>query len=241
MIGSERLLALITARGGSKRLARKNVLEFAGKPLIAWSIDAGLQSKYVDRVIVSTDDQEIAEISKSHGADVPFMRPSKLATDTASSADVIRHSVETLEAAGDDYGYLLHLQPTSPLRASRHIDEAVELLIQKDANGIIGVTEVEHPTEWMNTLPQNLSTDGFISKIHQGKRCQDFPQRYCINGAIYLCKKESLMMGDDVFYKEGAYAYKMDPMDSFDIDTQKDFLLAETLLKYSRSSNLKSS
>ena len=233
MIGNRRLLAIITARGGSKRLVRKNVLQIAGKSLIAWSIEAGLQSKYVDRVVVSTDDEEIAEISRYHGADIPFMRPLELANDTASSTDVLRHSVRTLEASGDGYEYLLHLQPTSPLRTARHIDEAVELLIQKEANAVIGVTEIGHPIEWASTLPENLSMDGFVSKKNQEKRFQDFPQRYCINGAIYLCKVDSIMKEDGVFFKKGSYAYKMDQMVSVDIDTQKDFMVAETLIKHS--------
>jgi len=240
MIGREKLLAVITARGGSKRLPRKNVLMFAGKPLIAWSIEAGLQSRYVDRVIVSTDDEEIAEISRSHGAEVPFLRPLELSNDTASSTDVIRHSVKTLETNGDEFGYILNLQPTSPLRTFRHIDEAATLMIQKEANGVIGVTEVDHPIEWTNILPQNLSMDRFISKNNQKKRCQDFPRRYCVNGAIYLCKKDSVMKEDGVFFKKGSYAYKMDPIDSVDIDTKKDFLVAETFLKYSQSLKLSS-
>lgn len=240
MIGNEKLLAVIMARGGSKRLPRKNVLTFAGKPLIAWTIEAGLQSKYVDRVIVSTDDEEIAEISKSYGAEVPFLRPLELSNDSTSSMDVMRHSVKSLETIGYQFGYLLYLQPTSPLRTSHHIDEAVVLMIQKEANGVIGVTEMNHPIEWTNILPQNLSMDGFISKNNQKKRSQDFPQRYCVNGAIYLCKKDYVMENDGIFFKKGSYAYKMDPIDSVDIDTQKDFLVAETFLKYSRSLKLSS-
>ena len=236
MIGSGRLLALIAARGGSKRLPRKNVLNLAGKPLIAWSIEAGLRSKYVDRVIVSTDDEEIAEISKYYGADVPFMRPMELSRDTTSSMDVILHSIRTLEKNGDRYEYLLLLQPTSPLRTEHHIDEAVKFLAEKAADGVIGVTEIEHPIEWTNKLPENLSMDGFIPEENQGKPYQDFPQRYRINGAIYLYKVSAIMMGDGVFLKEGAYAYKMDQMDSIDIDTQDDFLIAEALMAHSQKS-----
>ena len=236
MIGSGRLLALIAARGGSKRLPRKNVLKLAGKSLIAWSIEAGLRSKYVDRVIVSTDDEEIAEISKYYGADVPFMRPMELSRDTTSSMDVILHSIRTLEKNGDRYEYLLLLQPTSPLRTEHHIDEAVKFLAEKAADGVIGVAEMEHPIEWANKLPENLSMDGFISEENQGKPYQDFPQRYRINGAIYLYKVSAIMMGDGVFLKEGAYAYKMDQMDSIDIDTQDDFLIAEALMAHSQKS-----
>ena len=235
MIGRGRLLALITARGGSKRLPRKNVLKLAGKPLIAWSIEAGLRSKYVDRVIVSTDDEEIAEMSRYYGADVPFIRPMELSNDMASSTDVIRHSIRTLKKKEDHYEYLLLLQPTSPLRTERHIDEAVKLLIKKDADGVIGVTETEHPIEWMNKLPENLSMDGFVSEENQGRPYQDFPQRYRINGAIYLYKVSDIMVEDGTFFKEGSYAYKMDQMDSIDIDTQEDFLIAEALIEHSQN------
>ena len=241
MIGRGRLLALVAARGGSKRLPRKNVLKLAGKPLIAWSIEAGLRSKYVDRVIVSTDDEEIAEISRYYGADVPFMRPMELSRDTTLSMDVIRHSIRTLEKNGGRYEYLLLLQPTSPLRTEHHIDEAVKLLIEKDADGVTGVTEIEHPIEWTNKLPENLSMDGFISEENQKKPYQDFPQRYRINGAIYLYKVSAIMMGDGVFLKEGAYAYKMDQMDSIDIDTQEDFLIAEALMGHFQNSKPESS
>ena len=235
MIGSGRLLALIAARGGSKRLPRKNVLNLAGKPLIAWSIEAGLRSKYVDRVIVSTDDEEIAEMSRYYGADVPFIRPMELSNDMASSTDVIRHSIRTLKKKEDHYEYLLLLQPTSPLRTEHHIDEAVKLLIEKDADGVIGVTEIEHPIEWTNKLPENLSMDGFISEENQGKPYQDFPQRYRINGAIYLYKVSDIMVEDGTFFKEGSYAYKMDQVDSIDIDTQEDFLIAEALIEHSQN------
>ena len=241
MIGNGRLLALIAARGGSERLPRKNVLKLAGKSLIVWSIEAGLRSKYVDRVIVSTDDEEIAEISRYYGADVPFMRPIELSRDTTSSMDVIRHSIRTLEKNGDRYEYLLLLQPTSPLRTEHHIDEAVKFLIEKAADGVIGVTETEHPVEWANKLPKSLSMDGFISEENQGKPYQDFPQRYRINGAIYLYKVSAIMMRDGIFFKEGSYAYKMDQMDSIDIDTQEDFLIAEALMEHSQNSKLESS
>ena len=241
MIGRGRLLALITARGGSKRLPRKNVLKLAGKPLIAWSIEAGLRSKYVDRVIVSTNDEGIAEISRYYGADVPFMRPIELSRDTTSSMDVIRHSIRTLGKKGERYEYLLLLQPTSPLRTEHHIDEAVKFLIEKAADGVIGVTEIEHPIEWTNKLPENLSMDGFISEENQKKPYQDFPQRYRINGAVYLYKVSAIMMGDGIFLKEGSYAYKMDQMDSIDIDTQDDFLIAEALMEHSQNSKPESS
>ncbi|MBC8555357.1 MAG: acylneuraminate cytidylyltransferase family protein, partial [Candidatus Brocadiales bacterium] len=144
MINNKRILAIIPARGGSKRLPRKNILDLAGKPPIAWSIEAALGSKYIDRVIVSTDDEEIAGISRKYGADVPFMRPNKLATDESSSVDVVLHVINTLKEKGRESEYIMLLQPTSPLRTMENIDEAVELLQSSSSDAVISVCEAEH-------------------------------------------------------------------------------------------------
>ena len=128
MIGNKKLLAVIPARGGSKRLPRKNILDLSGKPMISWTIDAALGSKYIDRIVVSTDDQEIAKISKDCGADIPFIRPLELATDYATSIDVVLNLIESLERNNEYYDYIMLLQPTSPLRSTKNINESVELL-----------------------------------------------------------------------------------------------------------------
>ena len=128
MIGQQRLLAIIPARGGSKRLPRKNILDLSGKPLIAWTIEAALNSKYIDRIVVSTDDQEIANISIKHGAEVPFLRPKSLATDDASSIDTVINVLGEIEIIDQHYEYIVLLQPTSPLRTEIDIDKAIELL-----------------------------------------------------------------------------------------------------------------
>ena len=135
MIKEGKLLALITARGGSKRLPKKNILKLANKPLIAWTIEASLKSPYIDEVIVSTDDVEIAEISRSYGADVPFIRPPELATDNASSIDVLKHAVLTLNNLDRHFDYLILLQPTSPLRKATHINEAIKMYVDKKSDG----------------------------------------------------------------------------------------------------------
>ena len=230
MIGNKKLLALVTARGGSKRLPGKNILDLAGKPLIAWSIEAGLNSKYVDRVVVTTDDDEIAKVSTKYGADVPFMRPEELASDTASSIDVVRHAITKLEESGDSYDYLMLLQPTSPLRLAHHIDEAVGLLIEKNADSIVGVCEIEHPVEWSNTLPCDNSMNDFIPDSIQGKRSQDFPTRYRINGAIYLVEIQNALAENSLFLKNNVYATVMDRESSLDIDVEYDFSMAKCIL-----------
>ena len=230
MIDNKRLLALIPARSGSKRLPHKNSLMFGGKPLIAWSIDAGIHSKYVDRVVVSTDCNVIASIARQYGADTPFMRPEILSTDTASTFDVVHHAIEMLEEEEDFYDYILLLQPTSPLRNNKHIDEAVELLISKSAYGIIGVTEMEHPVEWINTLPSDASMEDFIPTEHREIRSQDFPMRYRLNGAIYLSRIKNVLSEGSLFLNKKCYAYIMPRLVSLDIDSDLDFKLAESML-----------
>ena len=147
-VSSPSILAIIPARGGSVRLPRKNILPFAGKPLIAWSIEVALSSKFISKVVVSTDDCEIADISRNYGADVPFLRPAELASNTATTIDVIIHAVNYFQSRGENYDYVALLQPTSPLRKKSHIDEAIGLLKEKHADGVISVCKLKHPIEY---------------------------------------------------------------------------------------------
>ena len=149
-------LAIIPARGGSKRLPRKNLLDLCGKPLIAHSIEAAQKSKYMSKVVVSSDDEEILNIAKEYKADF-IKRPDELASDTATTFDALKH---TLENVGK-YDYVVLLQPTSPLRSEKHINEAIELLEEKNADAIISVCEMEHSPLWSNTLDENLDISNF--------------------------------------------------------------------------------
>lgn len=230
MINNKKVIAIIPARGGSKRLPRKNVLPLAGKPLIVWSIEAALASNYIDKIIVSTDDAEIADISRTAGASVPFMRPSELASDTASSADVVMHALDYLESQEDYYDYIVLLQPTSPLRTSADIDAALELCIEKNANSIISVCETDHSPLWENTLPPDHSMVGFINENISKLRSQDLPTYYRINGAIYICKTENLLKKRTFFINKNIFAYVMSKLNSVDIDDKIDFIIAETLI-----------
>jgi len=231
MIGNKRILAVIPARGGSKRLPRKNVLNLAGKPLIAWTIEAASGSKYIDRVVVSTDDQEIAVISKKYGADVPFMRSDVLATDEATSIDVVLNTLEQLEISGNIYEYVMLLQPTSPLRTAEHINQAIEFLQSKNADSVVSVSPVAHPIEWMNTLPADRSMSNFFPSEIENKRSQDFPKRYRLNGAIYLNQVKVLMRSGSLINCGIGYAYVMDEQDSIDIDNDVDFIMADVILR----------
>ena len=217
-------LAIIPARGGSKRLPRKNLLDLCGKPLIAWSIEAALKSKYISKVIVSSDDEEILNIAKEYKADF-IKRPDELASDTATTFDALKH---TLENVGK-YDYVVLLQPTSPLRSEKHIDEAIELLEEKSADAIISVCETEHSPLWCNTLPQDSSMSTFLRDEVLNKRSQDLPKYYRLNGAIYICKTEKLLENKGFFIKENIYAYKMDKKNSVDIDEEIDFIIAREI------------
>ena len=225
MYKDKTFLAIIPARGGSKRLPRKNVLDLNGKPLIAYSIEAGLKSKYIDKVIVSSDDDEILNISKKFGANI-LKRPDKLASDTATSFDAIKHTIENVEK----YDYIILLQPTSPLRYFKHIDEAIELLFDKKADAVVSVCEMDHSPLWSNTLDDSLSMNNFLKDEILNKRSQDLDKFYRLNGAIYICKTNKLLEEETFFLKNNIFAYKMDRKSSIDIDEEIDFKIAEVLI-----------
>jgi CMP-N,N'-diacetyllegionaminic acid synthase len=226
MYKNNTFLAIIPARGGSKRLPRKNVLNLNGKPLVAWSIEAGLKSKYIDRVIVSSDDKEILDISQDYGADT-IKRPSYLATDTAASFDVIKHTIENVEK----YDYVILLQATSPLRNEKHIDEAIELLESKHSSAVVSVCEMDHSPLWSNTLDDSLSMEGFLRDEVLNKRSQDLEKYYRLNGAIYICRIDKLLKEEGFFLKNNIFSFKMDRQNSIDIDEEIDFKMAEVFFK----------
>ena len=218
-------LAIIPARGGSKRLPRKNVLNLNGKPLVAWSIKAGLNSKYIDKVVVTSDDAEILSIAKYYGV-LLINRPAELSNDTATTFDAIKHTIENVEK----YDYVVLLQATSPLRSGKHIDEAIELLESKNASAVVSVCKMDHSPLWSNILDDSLSMKGFLRDGVLNKRSQDLEKYYRLNGAIYICKTEKLLEEKSFFLKENIYAYVMDRENSIDIDEEIDFKIAEVIL-----------
>jgi len=229
MYKARTILGLIPARGGSKGLPRKNIKILMGKPLIAWTIEQALASKYLDRVIVSTDDEEIATISKKYGAEIPFMRPKELATDEARGIDVILHTINWMEKNDKTYDLIILLQPTVPLRSSEDIDKAIELLFSKKAKGILSVCEVEHHPYWSNTLPEDGCMKDFVEAEIMNKNRQELPTFYRLNGAIYIAYIEYLK-AQNGFFGENSYAYIMPKERSIDIDNEIDFKLAELLM-----------
>ncbi len=239
MIGNSSILAIIPARSGSKRLPGKNIRELCGKPMIAWSIEAAIQSEYVDKVIVSTEDEHIANIAREYGAEVPFMRPGYLATDEATTVSVIRDVLLKYKKSGNIFDYVIVLQPTSPLRTSIHIDESIEMLVEKKASSVIGVVRVDHPVEWSNRLQSDGSMVEFIHIGVGNNRSQDYKERYRICGAIYVCDVEMIICEDPSFINEESIAYIMDEISSIDVDSELDFIVAECVVSrgYPRLNN----
>ncbi|MDK2821914.1 MAG: hypothetical protein PWP31_1879 [Clostridia bacterium] len=230
MVRNGKVLAIIPARGGSKRLPEKNLLNLAGKPLISWTIEAAKESKYIDKIVVSSDDEKILDVAERYNVYV-IKRPEELATDSAKTIDVVKHAISILEK---NFQYVLLLQPTSPLRKSRQIDEAFELLIKKDADAVISVSPVDHPVQWCNALPEDLSMKNFLNSEVMDKRSQDLPVYYRLNGAIYIAKTEKLIQQNSFFLKDNVFAYIMDRESSIDIDDWIDFRLAEVLIERGR-------
>ena len=230
-----KMLALILARGGSSRLPRKNVLQLGGKPLIAWSIEAALQSQCNPRVLVSTDDQEIAETSTKWAADVPFLRPTELAQDDTPSMAPILHALQWLEE-NEQYrpDRVMLLQPTSPFRSSLDIDGAVDLMNDRQADAVVSVGPVhQDPTHIMHLDETGRLLEPLLNGQH--KR-QDLPPLYALNGAIYLARRD-VLQDQRTWYTNQTYAYIMSADRSLDIDTAFDFCLAKCMVEKDRYEN----
>lgn len=227
----KRILGVIPARAGSKRLPGKNIKILAGKPLIQWTMEAAKNSKLLANVIVTTDDDAIIALAKDVGVDAPFVRPKYLAEDQSSSIDVVKHAISFMEKQGQVFDYVMLLQPTSPLRTSAHIDEAINLLYDKSSDGIISVCPTEHSPLWSNTLGEDGKMDSFIPSKIKNARSQDLPAYYRLNGAIYIASIEKLRAENTMFIKDNIYAYRMTAASSVDIDESIDFTLAEAVMK----------
>jgi len=230
------ILTIIPARGGSKGLPGKNTKALGGKPLIAWTIEHATSCEYIDRIIVSTDNEEIAEISIEHGAEVPFMRPWELATDKASTIDAIRHVLRWLgESENFRPRYVLLLQPTSPLRSREDIDRARDILVARNARSVVSVCETNHHPWWSNTLPENRNMKAFLRPEILNKSRQELPVYYRLNGAIYLAESEYLLERNG-FFGPKTFAYVMPNERSVDIDSLLDFQIASFLMANKKGS-----
>lgn len=222
-----RTLAVIPARGGSKRVPKKNSRLFGGKPLVAWSLEFATGYAGFERVVVSTDCPEVAAIARQHGIEVPWMRPAALATDVAGTVDVVLHALEMAAAQGEHYDRVALLQPTTPLRRVKHWDEAARAL-DGGAPAAVGVSMIAHHPYWVYWLG-----DGHrLQPCFPGKermRSQDLPPAAAVNGALYLIETEALRVARS-FCPEGGYGVLMtDPVDEIDIDTEEDWSAAERI------------
>lgn len=222
-----RLLTVVTARGNSRELPRKNVLPLLDKPLIGWTIEAARAARCVGTLILSSDDPEIIACAAGFGCAAPFVRPASLASDTASSIDVVLHAAD---AMGGDFDHVLLLQPTSPLRQPEDIDAAVTLCLERDAPSVVSVCSAGKPLHWMFEIDPDGGMSRMVELPHADAQRQQLAQPFVLNGAIYVARLEWLRQTRS-FVGPGTLAHVMPRERSVDIDSRADFLVAEALLR----------
>jgi CMP-N,N'-diacetyllegionaminic acid synthase len=234
MINEKRVLAIIPARSGSKGLPGKNVRELCGKPLIAWSIEAGIGSRFVDEVVVTTDSEDIARISRNYGASVPFIRPAELASDTATSIDVVKHAIKFYrEELKKEFDYVVMLEPTSPLRDSFDIDKAFEkLLSNPHALAIVGIckTESQNPA-FLATIDDANCLVGYENSDMKVLRRQEISEVFFFEGSVYISLID-VLLNRGTFYHDRTLGYEVPKWKSPEIDDLDDFIIVEALMKH---------
>lgn len=231
MIANHKVLALIPARSGSKGLIDKNIKPLLGMPLLAWPIKAALNSQYVDKVIISTDSQQYADIAKAYGADVPFIRPDELASDTAPSIGFILHALDHYAALDECYDYLVLLEPTSPLTQGEDVDKALEALVaDKQAEAIVGVNLLEtmHPAFTVGVQPDGLIEPLMAKGFEHLPRRQDLEPVYHLDGSLYISAVEALYQKQG-FCHDKTLPYIGEKHHAFEIDDDIDFVCIEAI------------
>jgi len=222
-------IAIITARGGSKRIPRKNIREFCGKPIINYSIEAALESGIFDEVMVSTDDEEIAQIARKAGANVPFFRSEETSSDTATTADVLLEVLDEYEKRGKTYEYGCCIYPTAPFITAEKLKDAMDMLVKSGAESIVPMQEFSYP-------PQRglfIDEEGLVKMLHPEyatTRSQDLQKQYHECGQFYIFRNDAFKIQKDTTM-ERSIPYIIDPMESQDIDNESDWKFAE--MKYS--------
>ena len=226
------VVAIIPARGGSKGVPRKNIKLLAGKPLIAYTIETALNSKLLDRIIVSTDDREIAEIARSYGAEVPFIRPKELAEDDVPDLPVFQHALRYLEENENwQADIAVNLRPTAPFRTSKHIDDAIRKLIETGADSVRTVCEVEHHPYWMKTLEGDKAIPLIPGKTEDiFYQRQLLPPVYRLNGVVDVMRRK-FIMEENMLFGPDTRVLIIDSIRSFDIHTPFDFFIAELIIR----------
>ena len=243
MFHSKTFLAFIGARGGSKGLKNKNIIGFAGKPLIHWTIQAALKSRYIDRTIVSTDSQRIANVARQGGAEVPFLRPGTLARDTSPIEEALRHCLVWFEKNEQvRFDYLVLLQPTSPLRTAKHIDAAIQFYWENRKScedTLASVTLAPSKMGWLMASQAKGYVDFCFNSSRSKARRQDVPQFFLPNGAIYIAPAALIKKRvRNVFYRGRTLPFVMAPEVSVDIDSRHDLDEAKKLKKGQKNPNL---
>jgi len=223
----KRVLAVITARGGSKGLPNKNILPIAGKPLVSWTIEAAKDSQLITHLIVSSDDNRIIEIAKDLRCDAPFIRPSELAQDNSSNSDVLLHALNFLD---DEFDYIVLLQATSPMRLGKDIDRCIELCMKEDTPAAVSLTEPDKSPYWMYQLDDEHRIRALYPELNKTQRRQLLPPAYAPNGAVYVAEV-SFFKKHKTFYTDLTKAYLMPKERSVDVDSHLDRVVAEALLK----------
>ena len=226
---SGRVVAIVPARGGSKGIRGKNVAPLGGRPLIAHTIRAAEAARTIDRVVVSTDSDAIARAARAAGAEVPFRRPARLASDSATTEAVVRHALAELSRAGEHPDIVVVLQPTSPLRTAADIDSAVRLLRRTRAPSVVTVTRVDHPVEWLFRIDRRRKLTAVVRGSASARR-QDTRPAYRLNGAIYAVRRDEFLRTGRLRTAE-SLAYEMPRERSIDIDEPMDLLMAEAFLR----------
>lgn len=234
MIKGSSVLAIIPARGGSKGIPRKNIRALAGKPLLAWTTEAAKKSKYIDRLIISSDDQEIIDVAKKFQCEAPFKRPSALAADDTPGIAPVLHALQELP----NYDLVVLLQPTSPLRTTADIDSCIELLMSKAVNSCVSVAEATKSPYWMYTLDDAQHLVAVIKSAPTYEQRQDVPKVFALNGAVYVARTKWLLE-NKTFLTADTAAHVMPPERSIDVDTELDWICAEAVLAAGAKTGLK--
>lgn len=231
MIDGLRVLAIVPARGGSKGIKDKNIIDICGKPLIAYTIEAAKASLYVDKVLVTTDSQQIADVAKEWGASAPFLRPAALADDQARTVDCVLHAINQMKLLGEKFEICLLLQPTSPLRSKDDIDHALETFVNNACEPLVSISEVQDSP----VLIRSIGDDGLLENIlstNSTVRRQDMDIYYRVNGSIYICMCDEL--NEETSFNDFKRFYIMDRQHSVDVDELADLELVKYYLMNER-------
>ena len=231
MVRSNKIISIITARSGSKGLRDKNIKRLKGLPLLAHTVLAAKKSKKIDRVILSTDSELYGKIGKRYGAEVPFLRPKRLATSKAHHPDVVNHAVNFIEKKENIFfDFVIMLQPTSPFRNSKHIDNAISKFLNENNTSLISIKKQDYPPWWLFRAKKKKLTQflKFKNKNVFNLERQEFEQLYRPNGAIYICKRK-LLLGGNLIDPKSCGFYLMSQKNSIDIDSIIDLKVAENI------------